>query len=55
MRGGTVAAETGAERKEGGDMLDYRSAKNAATRLILEPDIELQHFVNIRQVRQLRT
>ncbi len=55
VRGGTVAAETGAERKEGGDMLDYRTAKNAATRLILESDIELQHFVNIRQLRQLQT
>jgi hypothetical protein len=54
VRGRTVAAETDAERKEGGDMLDYRTAKNAATRLILGTDIELQHFVDVRQLRQLR-
>jgi hypothetical protein len=54
VRGRTVAAETDAERREGGDMLDYRTAKDAATRLILETDIELQHFVDVRQLRQLR-
>jgi hypothetical protein len=51
VRGRTVAAETEGERKEGGNMLDYRTAKNAATRLILENDIELQHFVDVRQLR----
>jgi hypothetical protein len=35
-------------------MLDYRTAKDAATRLMLETDIELQHFVDVRQLRQLR-
>ena len=54
VRGRTVAAETEAERSEGGDMLDYRTAKDAATRLMLETDIELQHFVDVRQLRQLR-
>jgi hypothetical protein len=55
VRGRTVAAETGAERRESGDdMLDYRTAKDAATRLMLETDIELQHFVDVRQLRQLR-
>jgi hypothetical protein len=52
VRGGTVAAETETERKEGGDMLDYRTAKNAAARLLLENDIELQHFIDVRQLRQ---
>ena len=55
VRDRTVAAETEAERREGGgDMLDYRTAKDAATRLMLETDIELQHFVDVRQLRQLR-
>jgi hypothetical protein len=52
VRGRTVGAETEAERKEGGDTLDYRTAKNAATRLILETDIDLQHFVDVHQLRQ---
>jgi hypothetical protein len=52
VRGGTVAAETETERKEGGDMLDYRTAKNAAARLLFENDIELQHFIDVRQLRQ---
>ena len=54
VRGRTVAAETEAERREGGDMLDYRTAKDAANRLMLETDIELQHFVDVRQLRRLR-
>jgi hypothetical protein len=54
VRGATVAAETEAERKEGGDMLDYRTAKNAAIRLMMGTDIELQHCVDVRQLRQLR-
>ncbi|MEO7405101.1 MAG: hypothetical protein ABIU95_15670 [Burkholderiales bacterium] len=52
VRGRTVAAETDAERNEGGDMLDYRTAKTAAARLLWESDIELQHFVDVRQLRQ---
>ena len=51
VRGRTVAAETEAERKEGGDMLDYRTAKSAAARL-LDSDIELQHFIDVRRMRQ---
>ena len=51
VRGRTVAAETEAERKEGSDMLDYRTAKSAAARL-LESDIELQHFIDVRRMRQ---
>ena len=35
VRGRPVAAETEAERKEGGDMLDYRTAKDAAIRLVM--------------------
>jgi hypothetical protein len=52
VRGRTVAAETESERKEGGDMLDYRTAKSAATRLILQSDLEMQHFVDVHQLRQ---
>lgn len=52
VRGRTVAAETEAERREGGDMLDYRTAKEAANRLILDTGIELQHFVDVRQLRR---
>ena len=48
VRGRTVAAETEAERKEGSDMLDYRTAKSAAARL-LDGDIELQHFIDVRR------
>jgi hypothetical protein len=55
VRGRTVAAETEKERREGGDMLDYRTAKDAATRLMIETDIELQHFVDVGQLRRLRT
>ncbi len=51
VRGRTVAAETEAERKEGSDMLDYRTAKSAAARL-LDSDIELQHFIDVRRLRQ---
>lgn len=51
VRDRTVAAETEAERREGGNMLDYQTAKDAATRLMLEPDIQLRHFVDVRQLR----
>ena len=51
VRGQTVGAETEAERREGGDMLDYQTAKNAATRLMFQSDIELQHFVDVRKLR----
>jgi len=51
VRGRTVAAETEAERREGNDMLDYRTAKGAAARL-LDSDIELQHFIDVRRMRQ---
>ena len=53
-REGTVAAETEMERREGGYMLDYQTAKNAGIRL-MHDNIELQHFVDVRQLRQLRT
>jgi hypothetical protein len=52
-REGTVAAETEMERREGGYMLDYQTAKNAGIRL-MHDNIELQHFVDVRQLRQLR-
>jgi hypothetical protein len=52
VRGRTVAAETENERKEGGNMLDYRTAKSAAGRLILQNDLELQHYIDVRQLRQ---
>ncbi len=52
VRGRTVAGETETERKEGGDMLDYRTAKIAAARLLLDNDVELQHFIDVRQLRQ---
>lgn len=52
VRGRTVAAETDAERKEGGDMLDYRTAKNAAARLIADSDIRIRHCVDVRQFRR---
>jgi hypothetical protein len=47
-----VAAETDAERREGGNMLDYTTAVNAATRLIMQDDIELQYFIDVQQLRR---
>ena len=32
-------------------MLDYRTAKSAAARL-LDGDVELQHFIDVRRMRQ---
>jgi hypothetical protein len=52
VRGRTVAAETDAERREGGNMLDYTTAVNAATRLIMQDDIELQYFIDVQQLRR---
>jgi hypothetical protein len=56
VRGGTVGAETEADRKEGSDMLDYKTAKTAARELMEDPRwrVELQHWVDVRQLRQLR-
>jgi hypothetical protein len=51
-RGRVVGAETLNERKEGNNMLDYRTAKNAARRLLMEQDIELKHFVDLQLVRR---
>jgi hypothetical protein len=51
-RGRVVGAETMNERKEGNNMLDYRAAKNAAKRLLMENDIELKHFVDVQQARR---
>jgi hypothetical protein len=53
-RGRTVGAETEAERAEGGNLLDYRTAKNAGTRLLFQNDIELKHFVDVQMTRQGR-
>ncbi|TKS60854.1 MAG: hypothetical protein EWM73_03054 [Nitrospira sp.] len=50
-RGGTVAAETESERKEGGSMLDYQTAKDAAKRLIGQNDVEVTHFIDVKQAR----
>ena len=52
VRGRTVAAETEIERLEGNYMLDYRTAKLAAERLLLGDAIELQHFIDVRQLRR---
>jgi len=54
VRGRTVAAETESERREGGSMLDYRTAKDAATRHILQDDINLQHFIDVQRLRHTR-
>src|SRR5262249_48696044 len=51
-RGRTVGAETEQERKEGNSMLDYRTAKSAAQRLLVTNDIELKHFIDVQQLRR---
>lgn len=51
-RGQTVGAETVDERKEGGNMLDYRTAKLAAGRLINRSDVVLKHFVEVSKARR---
>jgi hypothetical protein len=51
-RGRTVGAETEAERKEGGNLLDYRTAKNAARRLLFQNDTGLKHFIDVQQTRR---
>jgi hypothetical protein len=51
-RGRTVGAETEEERKEGGNLLDYRTAKLAAIRLLSQKNISLKHFVNVREARR---
>ena len=53
-RGRTVGAETEAERQESGSVLDYRTAKLAAQRFLFRSDIELKHFIDVQQARQLR-
>jgi hypothetical protein len=50
--GRVVGAETLEERKEGNSTLDYKTAKLAARRLLLEGDVDLRHFVNVRQARR---
>lgn len=47
----TVGAETLSERREGNNLLDYRTAKNAAQRLLVQDGIELVHFVDVPAVR----
>ncbi len=54
VREGTVAAETQAERKEGGLMLDYQTAKAAARRVLTDSTTELRHVVDVRRVREGR-
>lgn len=51
-RGQTVGAETEEERKEGGNLLDYRTAKLAGARLLNQKDITLRHFIDIREARR---
>jgi hypothetical protein len=51
-RGQIVGAETVDERKEGGNMLDYRTAKLAAGRLINRSDVVLKHFVEVSKARR---
>jgi len=51
-RGRTVGAETEDERKEGGNLLDYQTAKNAAKRLVFNDNIELVHCLDVGQTRQ---
>jgi hypothetical protein len=51
-RGRTVGAETEAERKEGSNLLDYQTAKDAARRLIFHNDIELVHCIDVEQMRR---
>jgi len=51
-RGRTVGAETEAERKEGGNFLDYQTAKNVAKRLLFRNDIKLKHFVDVQLIRR---
>ena len=53
-RGRTVAAETEEERREGGGMLDYRTAKEAANRLLHLNELELRHFIDVEEVRKQR-
>ena len=51
-----VAAETELERKEGGRMLDYQTAKQAATRLLTTTnDVELIHFIDVSAERRARS
>jgi hypothetical protein len=50
----TVGAETEPERREGDSLLDYRTAKNVANRLLFEDGIELRHFVDVPQARRRR-
>jgi hypothetical protein len=54
VRGRTVAAETKMERLESNNMLDYRTAKMAAERLLFSDGIELQYFIDVFQLRHRR-
>jgi len=51
-RGRQVGAETESERKEGGNMLDYQTAKNAAKRLLFQNDIDLKHCIDVQKIRR---
>lgn len=50
----TVAAETDAERQEGNRLLDYRTAKIAAQRVLFDAGTTLRHFVDVSQARRRR-
>jgi hypothetical protein len=52
VRGRTVAGETEIERQEGNNMLDYRTAKLAADRLLLTDLVELQYFIDVSRLRR---
>ena len=54
VRGRTVAAETEMERLESNNMLDYRTAKIAAERLLFSDGIEIQYFIDVLQLRHRR-
>jgi len=51
-RGRQVGAETEGERKEGGNTLDYQTAKDAAKRLLLLNDIDLKHCIDVQKIRR---
>jgi|GEM_PF-3080518 len=48
----TVAAETETERKEGGNLLDYRTAKSAARRLLFQRDVNLEYCIDVVRARR---
>lgn len=51
---GPVAAETAKERRDGGLMLSYSTAKAAAERLFRNEGARIQHFLDVQQLRRER-